>query len=255
MTTRRVISCKQLQVYAEYGGDVDMYQRRRASNPDMFDEAWGTIADLRQRLGGVVAGLGSARYRQSVEADLFAWTADDATRRLIYDMVEKDMHAAKNPQDGGSRPGGGADMRTFGKWKFTCDEASTREAYSQAKAGSAEACSCNGCRNFVEVRDQFFPPPFVEFLESLGIDPRKDGEVVHYGRQTAGFHIYGGWFHFVGVLLETGDFPVVTLREDFTTWLQKASAPPLQSLKGFPLVQVEWLSKSVPWVLPEEEPK
>jgi hypothetical protein len=36
MTTRRVVSCKQLDIYAEYGGDVDMYQRRRTLNPDMF---------------------------------------------------------------------------------------------------------------------------------------------------------------------------------------------------------------------------
>jgi len=35
-------------------------------------------------------------------------------------------------------------------------------------------------RNFVEVREKFFPPVFIEFLESLGINSRKDGEVVHY---------------------------------------------------------------------------
>jgi hypothetical protein len=146
-------------------------------------------------------------------------------------------------------------MRTFGEWQFTCDESSTREAYSKAEAGGADTCSCNGCRNFVEVREKFFPQEFIEFLESLGIKSRKDGEVVHCGKQSPGLHVYGGWFPFVGQLHETGDFPVVTMREDFTVWLQRASAPHLKALNGLPLVQVEWLSKMVPWGLPKEEPK
>jgi hypothetical protein len=99
MTRRRTISTKQIDVYTRFNGDVDMYQRRRAADPDMFDEAWSTIADLRQRLSSVVACLGSEKYRQSVETDLIAWTADDATRQRLYDMVRADLRANSHFKD------------------------------------------------------------------------------------------------------------------------------------------------------------
>jgi hypothetical protein len=38
-----------------------------------------------------------------------------------------------------------------------------------------------------------------------------DGEVYHNARLASGLHDYGGWFHFVGALAMTGDFPVVEL--------------------------------------------
>ena len=88
----------------------------------------------------------------------------------------------------------------FGEWEFTSDRQATVAAYAQAAAGGAGTCSCNGCRNFVLVRDRVYPPEFVAFLESLGIDPHKDGEAYHTGEITPGNHHYGGWFHFVGSL-------------------------------------------------------
>jgi len=99
MTPRRPVSTKQIDVYTQFNGDVDMYQRRRVVLPDMFDEAWSTIADLRQRLGSMVAGICSERYRQSVNADLLAWTVDDETRERLYEMVRKDLRTNQNHLD------------------------------------------------------------------------------------------------------------------------------------------------------------
>jgi len=100
-----------------------------------------------------------------------------------------------------------------------------------------------------------YPPDFIAVLESLGVDPHKDGEVHHNGRVATNRHAYGGWFHFVGSLSKTGDFPVVKFAEGFVTWLCHASAPHLESLDGRSLVQIEFQADNVPWVLDEPEPE
>ena len=98
-----------------------------------------------------------------------------------------------------------------------------------------------------------YPQTFLSFLESLGIDSRKDGEVYHNAQVSPGRHDYGGWFHFVGTLQETGDFPMVAMSDTFEAWLVTSSAPRLASLAGLPLVQVEFHATAVPWVLNESE--
>jgi hypothetical protein len=142
----------------------------------------------------------------------------------------------------------------FGDWLYTCDRSATAVAYSRARDGGSNGCTCNGCRNFVVVRDRVFPAEFVKLLESLGIDPHKDGEVYHNGRLALGRHDYGGWFHFVGFLDHTGDFSVVDFGDGFTAWMCPKTAPELQSLKGQSLVQLEFHSTNVPWGLDEPEP-
>ena len=145
-------------------------------------------------------------------------------------------------------------MNTFGKWTYTCDRTATTQAYSQASTGNVDKCTCNGCRNFVLVRDEVFPAAFIELLQSLGIDPHKDGEIYHNGRLAHGRHDYAGWFHFIGSLDHTGDFPAVEFGNGFTAWLCTGSAPGIPPLKGRPRVQLEFHSTNVPWRLAEPEP-
>ncbi len=102
-------------------------------------------------------------------------------------------------------------------------------------------------------RDGVFLPKFREFLDSVGVDYRKDGEIYHNARLAPGRHHYGGWFHFVGTLDKTGDFPPVEFGEGFKARLRGRSAPSLKSLAGLPLVQVEIEAERVPWVLQEKE--
>lgn len=87
----------------------------------------------------------------------------------------------------------------------------------------------------------------------MGIDWRKDGEVHLNGRLESGLYSYGGWYHFVGSLDKTGDFPVVSMGERFKVWLCRADAPPLTSLKSLPRVQLEFLAE-VLRVLNEDAP-
>jgi hypothetical protein len=146
----------------------------------------------------------------------------------------------------------GKTLMQFGKWEFTCDSQATFDAYAREAAGGADTCTCTGCRNFRLVRDRVYPKAFLQFLESVGIDPFKDGEVYQNGEVEPGAHCYGGWFHFVGTLEKTGDFPMVEMAPGFRVGLCRRSAPELGSLKGLALVQVEFLAERVPWVLAEK---
>lgn len=144
-------------------------------------------------------------------------------------------------------------MAKFGEWQYTCDRAATVDAYRRATAGGSRTCDCAGCRNFVAAGMQVFPAAFLEFLESLGIDPVKDGEVYHMARDSPGRHIYGGYYHFVGVLQVSGDFAAVKFGDGFSSHLCAATAPRIGTLEGHPVVQLEFNTDRVPWVLSEEE--
>jgi hypothetical protein len=144
-------------------------------------------------------------------------------------------------------------MPSLGDWAYSLDRDATVAAYRVVERGGAETCECAGCRNFVLARTKVFPAPFLIFLDQLGIDPSKDGEVYHVRRISPGRHGYGGWYHFVGSLDETGDFPPVHFDEGFSVWMCGASAPRLISLNDLPVVQLEFSAESVPWLLSEPE--
>jgi hypothetical protein len=145
-------------------------------------------------------------------------------------------------------------MPIFGQWRYTVDHDATALAYSQVDVGGVDSCDCAPCRNFRLAREQVFPPKFLALLQQLGIDPHKDAEVYHNGRTASGLHDCGGWFHFVGTLDETGDFPPVSYGDDFTSWMSGAAAPRLSSLNDLPAVQLEFHAIAVPWLLDEPEP-
>jgi hypothetical protein len=142
----------------------------------------------------------------------------------------------------------------FGEWEFTCNVQATVDAYARIEAGGSDTCTCIWCRNFRLVRDRIYPQPFLTLLESVGIDSRKDGEVYHNGEIEPGKHYYAGWFHFIGSLDKTGDFPVVRFAPGFSAYLCRKGAPELSVLKGLSLVQVEFQAEHVPWVLAEKSP-
>ena len=144
-------------------------------------------------------------------------------------------------------------MAQFGEWHYTFDRTATLDAYRRATAGGSRTCSCVGCRNFVAAGPGVFPPAFLKLLDDIGIDPTKDGEVYHVARHSLGRHIYGGWFHFVGALETVGDFAAVELADGFSSHLTPASAPRIETLEGQAVVQLEFHTECVPWVLAEPE--
>jgi hypothetical protein len=145
-------------------------------------------------------------------------------------------------------------VATFGAWQFTCDRQATVDAYAREAVGNSAQCTCIGCRNFVAARFDVFPKAFSTLLDSLGIDPTKDGEVYHNGRLSPGKHHYGGWFHFIGTLDVIGDFQPIEFGESFSVYFCSKSAPCLPALEDLPLVQVEFTASAIAWCLPEPEP-
>jgi hypothetical protein len=137
---------------------------------------------------------------------------------------------------------------------FSSDRLATERAYAQAPAGGAETCGCVFCQNYVAVRERLLPEPFVAFLESVGIDSRKEAEAYHNARIGNGKHHDGGWYHFVGQLHETGDFPMTEAGPGFSYYLCRAQCPHLRALDGHNLVEVGFVAESVPWVIDEDEP-
>jgi hypothetical protein len=91
MATQAPISTVQIQIYVDFNGDVDMYQRRGSPQRELMSHAWGVIEDLRRRLFLIAAGRASAKFAASTEADLASWTLDEAARHMIRVLVARDM--------------------------------------------------------------------------------------------------------------------------------------------------------------------
>jgi hypothetical protein len=145
-------------------------------------------------------------------------------------------------------------MATFGRWKYSPDRNATILAYGRVDRGGVDTRDCVYCRNFRLGRARVFPVEFLALADELGIDPRKDAEVYYNARLAPSRHDYGGWYHFIGTLDQTGDFQAVDLGGGFTVWMCRASAPRLPSLEGMPVVQVEFDAQTVPWLLAGPEP-
>lgn len=145
-------------------------------------------------------------------------------------------------------------MPSLGRWKYSVNASATLRAYARACRGGVDGCGCATCRNFRLARARVFPAEFIALLSQLGVDPHKDAEVYHNARVASGRHDYGGWYHFVGTLNETGDFGPIDFGAGFTVWMCPASAPRLPSFKDVPVVQLEFRAQHVPWLLDEPEP-
>jgi hypothetical protein len=127
------------------------------------------------------------------------------------------------------------------------DREATVAAYSQVEQGGADRCSCSGCRNFALLRDKIYPDTFRELLDKLGIDPKKEGEAVHYGPKGDG-HLYGGWFYFVGEVIEPGERSTIA-GDDFQYWTG-TSFPRPPAVFGKTVAALEFMAQ-LPWILEE----
>jgi hypothetical protein len=131
------------------------------------------------------------------------------------------------------------------------DREATVTAYRAVQSGGADQCTCVYCRNFAVQRANVYPPDFRALLDQLGIDPRKEGEVY----DVAGAHEFkarptGGWFYFVGELLEKGER--LMQADDFQYWFQP-SFPRPPACFGEHVAAIEFLAR-VAWVLDESPP-
>ncbi len=151
----------------------------------------------------------------------------------------------------------------FGRWTVRAEPEKTRAAYTGVIAAS-ERCGCNICKNYEAARERVFGDQPRALLEPLGIDWRREIEILHTHRIARGRHAYQGWFHLFGAIESGrdacvprgGDVFAVELEEcgdtvsfGFTSQLRGVSTAWINA----PLVQVEFTA-IVPWVLDIDEP-
>ncbi|MEB1808369.1 MAG: hypothetical protein LPK26_13945 [Bacillaceae bacterium] len=88
----------------------------------------------------------------------------------------------------------------IGPWTIEVDVDKTKKFYDSHHL-ITEGCDCDFCANYVLACDQF-PSEIKALFHSLGIDPRKEGEVSEYMENQDGTHLYGAFYHLVGSIIE-----------------------------------------------------
>jgi hypothetical protein len=130
------------------------------------------------------------------------------------------------------------------------DREQTRKAYSLMQAGDAERCGCAYCRNFAAQRTRAYPAIFLHLLDKLGIEADKEGEVYDCGPDESR-RTYGGWFYFVGELVDAGE-RMTDASSGFQYFFLDAKHLPRPNVDfGKPVVAVEFITR-VPWVIAEK---
>ena len=93
-------------------------------------------------------------------------------------------------------------------WEFEVDKELTEHTYKKVSGSGADTCTCHDCKNYVAFRDKVFPDEIIELFSDLGVDYRKEVEIISYETLPNGLHHIGGWFHFKGQVLIGKDYRV-----------------------------------------------
>jgi hypothetical protein len=88
----------------------------------------------------------------------------------------------------------------FLDWSFDVDKLATSQTYAKITKGAAERCGCESCMLYALRRENVFPTEVIELFDNVGIDFAKEVGLYEAAR-FEGVIIYGGWFHFVGKIL------------------------------------------------------
>ena len=76
-------------------------------------------------------------------------------------------------------------------WVFEVDRDLTKKTYSNVLGSGADSCVCNDCNNYVAYRDKVFPAEVLELYKDLGIDFRKEVEIVSFEKLANGLYHIG----------------------------------------------------------------
>lgn len=143
----------------------------------------------------------------------------------------------------------------FGGYKIDVDVAATRAFYqSDASLTPGQSCGCDICKNY-DIAIWKTGEKVLTFLEGMGIDPQKPGEV--YGLndepEENGTYCYGGWYHAVGTLLEDTSNGICYRPDsdfDFTLWVTDDPVKMGWVEKDFPKPIIEFsIFTHLPWLL------
>jgi len=69
----------------------------------------------------------------------------------------------------------------FRSWAFEVDKQTTERVYQAVDKGRAQTCGGNACQNFFLQQTGVYPSEVIAFFKDVGIDYRKEAEVVEYG--------------------------------------------------------------------------
>jgi hypothetical protein len=128
------------------------------------------------------------------------------------------------------------------------DRNATAAAYALMPSGGADRCGRVHCRNFAAQRDSIYNNEFRDLLNQLGVDSNKEGEVYDkVGPFDVGIRPTGGWFYFVGQLVEPVEKMMQTGHLQY--WFQP-SFPRPPACFGERVAAIEF-SLEAPWVLDE----
>ena len=103
----------------------------------------------------------------------------------------------------------------FGNYTLDVDVERTRAFYAREDVKTtSEQCTCAGCQNYDKAILKM-PAAVTDFLESLGLDPRKPAEAfdVMGGLAEDGKVLYNGFYHLCGVRLQGEDAWVETAKD------------------------------------------
>ncbi len=135
----------------------------------------------------------------------------------------------------------------FREWEFEFDKELNSETYKKISVSGADSCLCNNCKNHVAYRDKVFSKEVLQLFIALGIDFKKEVEIVSYAKLSSGLHHIGGWFHFNGKILKGKIDGVLEIDNNFSIGFTEDNALTFFENKNG-LVQVDFMT-SIPWVI------
>ena len=107
------------------------------------------------------------------------------------------------------------------------------------------------CLNFAAQRKTAFPQPFRQLLDQLGIDQEKEGEVYECGAEGS-LRNYGGWFYFVGELIQAGERLSELPPSGFQYYFLDAKRLPKPAADfGAKVLAIDFHTK-LPWVISQK---
>ncbi len=114
-------------------------------------------------------------------------------------------------------------------------------------------CSCIRCRNFRAIPGGPYPEDFLSLLDSFGLRPGDEAELVEAGLLEDGRHFYHGEFEFVGTVLAGPDAPNLEFGRLKVNFTQLPQAIPDGPFGGEQHALLQF-GCSYPWVLEEPCP-
>jgi hypothetical protein len=142
----------------------------------------------------------------------------------------------------------------IGDQKILYDRDATIAIYQCIDRSWADKCRCLSCKNFLAHRDRVYPPSFLALLDQLGIDPKKESEIIEhpilddYARDR--LHWYDGWLNFIGAFISGGDIVQAPDADHFEYYFVTG----LPGIGGFydrkPSIAIEF-ETPLRWIIPE----